>query len=583
MAKKSFWNNPRIKDGRERILIFSELLIIAFCLYNLAFTGRIFPNTFVAGIKLGGKTKTEATTFLSRSLRIPDKIILVGGGQSFEITPASIGLEPNVSASVDNAFDVYRTGNIFLDLWERVVLIFKKTNLGLRFSKDEEKLNQQVSVIAGQIETEPIFPSLTYTHNQVKVETGRAGYRLDRELLKIKVGAAFAFGQDTTLAIPIVKIDPSLAATEATRARERGETLLTKSLEFKYENSLFLYKGPDLLRFIDPAGLYLNEKISQAVENITTSLNHDPENSVFIFKDGRVQEFKPSRDGVRVKQDLLAQMFTGNLRALEETNQKAVSVTVPVETTPATIKTSDVNNLGIKELIGRGVSHFAGSIPGRIHNLTLASSKFRGVLVAPKATLSFNDTVGDISAETGFKPAYIIKEGKTVLGDGGGVCQVSTTLFRAALNAGLPILARTAHAYRVGYYEQNSDPGLDATVYGPTVDLKFKNDTGKHILIQTSVDNQKLMLTFEIYGTKDGRMAKITKPVLSKQVPPPADIYQDDPTIPAGKVVQTEHRAWGGTVTFNYRVERDGKIIFEKTFISNYQPWGNVYLRGMAQ
>ena len=412
------------------------------------------------------------------------------------------------------------------------------------------------------------------------VEKGQAGYKVNRDLLKTRVGAAFAFNQNQTLEIPLEKIDLTLSPLGVTKLQARGETLLSKSLEFKHENSSFAFRGADLLKFIDPVGLYLNEEISKTTSEMAASINRDSENSVFVFKDGRVEEFSPSQDGVKVKQDLLAEMFIGNLRALEETEQKEISVNIPVATIPPAIKTGDINNLGIKELVGRGVSFFAGSIPTRIHNLTLASSKFRGVLVSPGETLSFNETVGEISAQTGYKPAYIIKEGKTVLGDGGGVCQVSTTLFRAALNAGLPILTRTAHAYRVGYYEQGSGPGLDATVYGPTVDLKFKNDTANYLLIQTGVDTQKQSLIFEIYGSKDGREVIISKPVLTKQIPPPPDVYQDDTTLPAGKIIQTEHRAWGGTVTFNYRVERNGQVIFEKTFVSNYQPWGNVYLRG---
>ena len=295
-----------------------------------------------------------------------------------------------------------------------------------------------------------------------------------------------------------------------------------------------------------------------------------------------VKEFTPSEDGVKVNESLLSQMIVGNLRTLEETDIQETDVLVPVALNPPQVKTADVNNLGIKELVGTGTSYFAGSIPGRIHNINLAASKFMGVLVPPGETFSFTKTVGDISVLTGYKQAYIISQGKTILGDGGGVCQVSTTLFRAALNAGLPILERTAHAYRVGYYEQSSPPGLDATVYSPTVDLKFKNDTFNHILIQTRVDNKKMMLTFEIYGTKDGRIATISKPKITSQIAPPPDVYQDDPTLPLGKIVQSEHKAWGSTVVFDYLVERNGETLFQKIFTSKYQPWATVYLKGTA-
>lgn len=583
MTKNAFWDNPRIKNSLERFLIFIEIIIIIFCLFNLAFTGRVFPNTFVAGVNLGGKTKQEAAGLLSESVSFPKKIILNHETQNFEITPQSIDLRLDLYESVENAYGLYRTGNIIWDLTQRTASLFNKAYLGLRFTKDDNQIDQQISVIAGQIELDPIYPSIKYEDKQIVIEKGKIGHKLDRDLLKIKIGAGFAFANDSNITIPLIEIDPTLTDEEVNKLRVRAEGLLAKTLELKLEDKVFTFKGPDLLKYIDPQDLYQNGIISQTIEEIANKVNRDPENSVFIFEDNRVREFKPSKDGIEVKKDLLNQMFIGNFRTLEETDQTVVSLTIPAAITPATVKTGDVNNLGINELIGRGVSYFAGSIPGRIHNVNLASSKFKGVLVAPGDTLSFNNAVGDISALTGYKQAYVIKDGKTVLGDGGGVCQVSTTLFRAALNAGLPILERTAHAYRVGYYEQHSDPGMDATVYGPTVDLKIKNDTDKHILIQTSIDNKNYMLAFEIYGTKDGRSVKISKPVLTNQVAPPPDVYQDDPTLPSGKIVQTEHRAWGATVKFNYSVEKNGQIIYQKIFTSNFRPWGNVYLRGTAQ
>ena len=231
-------------------------------------------------------------------------------------------------------------------------------------------------------------------------------------------------------------------------------------------------------------------------------------------------------------------------------------------------------------MVGKGISYFRGSIPSRIHNIQLASLKMNGILIPPGETFSFNKTLGDVSQSTGYQEAYIIKEGRTILGDGGGVCQVSTTLFRAVLNAGLPILERHAHAYRVSYYEQNSDVGLDATVFDPTADLKIKNDTLAHLLIQTQFDPKNSRLTFELYGTSDGRKITLSKSRIWDQTPPPPDLYQDDPTLPPGKVKQIDWKAWGAKVAFDYKVERNGEILQNRTFYSNYRPWQAIYLRG---
>jgi len=582
MQKKNFWDNPHIKNNKERFLIFIELLIIIFCTFNLSFTGRVFPNTFIAGVNLSGKSAKEAIKILGENVQIPETIRLVYSTQIFNITPDSIDLSLDLNASVQNALGIYRTGNILYDFKERIISFVKRKDLGLKFDKNNEKLESLISVISDQVETPAIYPSLTITNAKVNLEKGKIGYRLDKNLLIAQIGHNFSFLDNSDITIPIVEIDPRLNPQEEDVFLKRGERLINKKLTIIYDDQTFIYQKEDILRLIDSDSFYDDQIISEMVIKVTTILNHEPINSVFVFEGGRVKEFTPSKDGVKVNEELLGQMIIGNLRTLEETDIDSSNVLVPATLTSPEVKTSDVNNLGINELLGRGISYFAGSISGRIYNINLASSKFMGVLVAPGETFSFVKVVGDISTQTGYKQAYIISGGKTILGDGGGVCQVSTTLFRAILNAGLPIIERTAHAYRVGYYEQSSPPGLDATVYSPSVDLKFKNDTPNHLLIQTRVDNKKMVLTFEIYGTKDGRVTTISKPKVTNQIAPPPDIYQDDPSAPLGKITQTEHKAWGATVVFTYSVARDGEIIYKKTFTSKYQPWAAVYLRGTA-
>ena len=246
------------------------------------------------------------------------------------------------------------------------------------------------------------------------------------------------------------------------------------------------------------------------------------------------------------------------------------------------ITLAEANSFGIEELIGEGKSDYSHSIPERIHNIILASSKFNGVLIPKDKTFSFNDAVGDISSLTGYKPAYIIKGGKTVLGDGGGVCQVSTTLFRAALNSGLPIIERFPHAYRVLYYENDSKPGLDATVFAPSVDLKIKNNTANYILIQTEVDQNNNFLYFRFYGKKDNRQISVSTTIVWDVQPPPDPVYQDDPTLKRGITKQVDFAAWGGKASFDYKVIYSNGQIEEKKFFSTYRPWQAVFLVGIA-
>lgn len=183
--------------------------------------------------------------------------------------------------------------------------------------------------------------------------------------------------------------------------------------------------------------------------------------------------------------------------------------------------------------------------------------------------------------EAGFKNAYIIKEGHTILDVGGGICQVSTTLFRAMLDAGLNIIERQAHAYRVVYYEEDSKPGFDATVFIPSPDLKFINDTSNYVLIRSIYDGTNKSLVYEIYGTNDGRKIEISNYKQWGAQPAPPDIYNDDPTLPVGTVVQDEHKVPGLNTSFDWKVTKaDGTVLHQKTYTSNFVPWAAVYRRG---
>jgi vancomycin resistance protein YoaR len=307
--------------------------------------------------------------------------------------------------------------------------------------------------------------------------------------------------------------------------------------------------------------------------------NKPAKNALFKFENNRVVEFRKEENGLKLNSEKFLNDIDVAIYKLKN-NSKNISIKLESKIIKPEITLSKANNFGIEELIGSGKSNFSHSIPERVHNISIATSKFNGVLIPPNKMFSFNKTVGDISASTGYKPAYIIKSGKTVLGDGGGVCQVSSTVFRAALNSGLPILERSAHAYRVSYYEQDSKPGFDATVFAPSVDLKFRNDTNNYILIQTEIDYINNILVFNFYGKKDYRTVEIS-PVLVYDVQPPLpDSFQDDPTLRRGITKQVDFPAWGAKAEFFYKVKKNNQIIFEKKFYSSYKPWAAVFLVG---
>jgi len=257
--------------------------------------------------------------------------------------------------------------------------------------------------------------------------------------------------------------------------------------------------------------------------------------------------------------------------------------TVPLaiaETQPQIPGNTTGQQLGITELLWAETSYFYGSSNERIQNIKAAAERFHGVLVAPGEVFSMGETMGDVSLESGFAEALIIYGGRTIKGVGGGVCQVSTTLFRGVFNAGFPIVERYSHAYRVSYYEMIGsgavDPnlaGLDATVYFPLVDFKFKNVSPYWILMETYVNEIGRSLTWKFYSTKDGRTVDIANTGPTNIVPAPSPLYEENAELKKNQMKQVDYAANGADVTVTRTVWKDGVIYFQEQITTHYQPW----------
>lgn len=327
--------------------------------------------------------------------------------------------------------------------------------------------------------------------------------------------------------------------------------------------------------------IYDQDKIQEFLSFSESKYNKPARDALFKFEGNRVVSFRKEENGIKIESEKFSFDLDKEIVSLKERQgNKVVKLQDKIIQPEVTLAKS--NQFGIEELIAVGQSNFSGSIPERIDNISLAASRLNGVLIPKGEEFSFNKSVGEISRLTGYKQAYVIKSGKTVLDDGGGVCQVSTTVFRAALNAGLPIIERTAHAYRVGYYENDSKPGFDATVFSPSVDFRFKNDTPAAILIQTEIDQANNILRFKFYGKRDGRNVEISNARVWDIAPPLPEIKQDDPTLKKGVIKQVDFAAWGAKASFHYKVTKDGNVNFEKEFYSAFRPWQAVYLIGIA-
>lgn len=538
---------------------------------RITWHGKYYPGVTVAGVDIGNLSRDAGASKVATAVS-HYSLTLRFNGSTWSV-PADI-FTINGEETVNAAYRVGRRLNV-MDY--PTVATGKKTEFPLVVSLDDSHLIQWMDQITQTVEIPPVFARAEIEKGEITIVNGTDGVIVDRDTLRNALLAHARTLDTTEVEIPMRPVRRHLSESEIAELTAQAKSLLGDTLTLTQDDEKISLKQDTLVTF-----LVDESAVSTYVSSLATRLNAEPQDAKFAYEGGRVKEFSPSKDGITVQVDETTTLIHAALRKLTADSADETASIAVARVSPK-ITTENVNNLGIIERIGRGESYYAHSIANRVYNVGLASARVNGALVPPGEEFSFNKFVGEISGATGYKTAYVISGGRTVLGDGGGVCQVSTTLFRAAMNAGLPITERWAHAYRVGYYEQNSDPGIDATVYSPSKDFKFVNDTPGHILVQAINDPKSLHLVFEIYGTKDGRVATVTKPVVSGVSPPLPDIYEDDPNAPSGTVKQVDWAAWGAKASFDYSVVKaDGTPLFSKTYVSNYRPWANVYLRGTA-
>jgi vancomycin resistance protein YoaR len=253
------------------------------------------------------------------------------------------------------------------------------------------------------------------------------------------------------------------------------------------------------------------EAIRASIVLFADKADRDPKNARLTVQESKVVIAIPAESGITVDTGKSLGVLEDALR----TNQKAnLSVSLKSTATAPKVSEETLAQLGITELIGTATTNFRGSPKNRIYNITRAVQDFDGIVIDSGATFSFVNHLGEVDGEHGYLPELVIKNNKTEPEFGGGICQVSTTVFRAALQSGLKITERRNHAYPVQYYKPY---GLDATIYIPKPDLQFKNNTPGAILLVPEIDGT--LLTFSMYGTRDGRATTIDGPHILESNP----------------------------------------------------------------
>lgn len=550
--------------------------------YHLYFAKKIIPGVELASINIGGLTAQQALEKTAEHESQTEKTLKLWAenGKVYQIKSEDIDLKYDWPAGVTRAFEVGRTGNFFVDLKDKLAGLVKPLKLSAKYSYDKDLLGGKVAEIRSEVNIPSVSAKIALTdESKVEIVPEVYGKSLDEDKIYTAIRAcldAMTFDQK---ALEVEDDNPQFTKKELENLVNDVQKLVGRELTLTSGAKAYKLGPKELINLVKfsksgdgvTAGLNKDE-LNKIKQQIGAELNRLPMGQVVGVNDGRVTEFKIIQNGLEIDGDKFDDEFKSLFKS-----ENDLTMEIPLKE----IKTSkDGSEYGIFSLLGTGVSKFTGSGQPRITNLSLATQRLNGILVPPGEEFSFNKSVGEISGRTGYATAYIIASGRTVLGEGGGVCQTSTTLFRAVLNAGLPITSRHPHAYRVSYYEIESPAGLDASVYQPSLDFKFKNDTPGHVLIQSAVDLTNNSLEFKLYGTPDGRKVEIGEAKLYNVYNAPPPLYQDDPTLAKGVVHQVDFAAPGGTAEFTRKVTRGDEVLFEDTFKTIYQPWRAVFLVG---
>lgn len=572
------------------VTLFLAVILVWTLGYQLLYAGRIFPGVSVAGVDISGLTPAEAAVKLNQTLSYPvsGKILFRDGEKAWVATPAELGMVFDPSSSAMSAYRLGRSGGLFEALSGQIKARANGAYVQPVIVFDQRVAYQYLRQIGLQIDQPVREAGLSLEGMNVIATPGQIGRELKMEATLVYLGAQLQTFSDGEVPLVIQEIQPQVIDVSA--QAEVARQILSQPLVLTVPNAGAANPGPFVYDVQILANMLGVQKVGNGVQVVLNTdglgemlqpvknrTDRPARDAKFIFNDNTrlLEVIEESQTGLVVDVDASVKAINEALLRGEHTVPLVV-----VEDRPRVSSAATGAELGITELLWAETSYFYGSSAERIQNIQAASASFHGVLVAPGEVFSMGATMGDVSLENGFAEALIIYGGRTIKGVGGGVCQVSTTLFRAAFFAGFPIVERYSHAYRVSYYEMNAsggiDPrlaGLDATVYFPLVDFKFKNDSPYWLLMETYVNANARTLTWKFYSTRDGRTVTWDTTGPTNLVSAPAPLYEENPELRKNEMKQVDWAANGANVTVTRTVWRGGAVLFQDQIRTHYEPW----------
>ncbi len=569
---------PAVRDGQLRLAALVAVLVAATVGVGLLFSGSpgmLAPGTKIAGVEVGGLSPQAARAVLERrsATLSREPVTFTAGTHQFEIRPEALSISPDWGTAIEQAQGA-GSGIDVIRGFSRLGLRLFPTDVTPRVRAYQSAVNYEIGLIAGKVDR-PYKPARLVRHGlAVDIIPGQAGELLNRAAAaKIVVSALASFNRTGSIELPTAVEQPSITGPDLDGARAVAERMISAPITLVAGARSFQVQPAQLARMLQlptakGAAPVVGGKVAAAYFAKLDRLVGRPASGAHFAAYGNRVVTVPAVTGLALD---VPRSAAAVLAAAESTGSRVAHLAiVPLHVGRTT---AQANAMGITGLVSSYETIYGG-IANRIHNVQLVAHLVDNKLIAPGATFSFNKTTGARTAAKGFVEAPVIINGEVETGLGGGVCQVSTTVFNAAYEAGLPITARTNHALYISHYPL----GRDATVDYPDIDLKFVNDTNHWMLLRTFVGSSSLVVS--LYGTPQHRRVVTNTAPLKVVSPPPVQKTLDPSLAPGTSEVEDP-----GEDALSTSVERlvyapDGKLMSDNTWYSNYRSSPEILLVG---
>jgi|GEM_PF-1435708 len=556
------WHHPILGS----VFILSVLILSVFFGRKYALS-QIGQNVYVNDIHLSGMTYEAASELLEDefSSYSESKVEVSFHDEVFEFTLAELGLEFDTVQTIEHVYLADYGENLWDGMKSQVYRLFNEVHIEPVVHADitlfEDSLKSQIEDLNEPqnalvlLNEEGSFAATTH-------QDGLTGqYEEAYEVLQLQMTQLDELSIQLDTEVLYANLTGELAESAAELANHYTSDTFTFVYTTEYASKEYsMSVSPEWVSFVEDETGVLSVEIDRSElenflnESLASDIDQEVEHASLTALPAEGSDYAEvegvAKDGKTLMVDETIENF---LAALEEDIHE-IEVVVDVE--PGTIMNETGENLGELTLLASGVSNWEGSPDGRDYNVRKGlNEKVNNILLAPGEEYDFNKNLGPVTNSAGWENSLAIFRGSELIPvPGGGLCQVSTTVYRAAINAGLEITERSNHSLYVHYYKEYGD-GLDAAIYPGSKNLRFVNDTENYMLIQAYDDGYDGFVN--IYGTPDGREVELIGPFYPSDIP---EEWQDRISLAYNQI------GWWQVIT-----DADGNVLEEKQLTGSYR------------